>query len=174
MSRHRHRSSSRDANEGAIAEALRAAGASVSYIDGEDGEPDLLVGYNGVTELLEVKRRRGAGRTTTGGASRPVNGGDGVLTKAQIEWRDWWRGKPAHVVETVDQALAAIGATAAAPAIAAPPAPPRRRLVPRRPSRMVTADEAAAMRAAPDPAKLCADLRHPRAVGATSCVCGAT
>lgn len=171
MSRHRHRSSGRDANEAAIVAALEAAGASVSPIDGEDGEPDLLVGYNGVTELLEVKQRRGAGRTTAGGASRPVNGGDGVSTKRQLDWRAAWRGKPAHLVETVDEALAAIGATAAI-AIAATPPPPRR-LVPRRSSGLVTTDEAAAIRGAPDPAKLCADLRHPRVVGGTSCACGA-
>lgn len=171
MSRRRHRSSLRDANEAAIVAALIAAGASVSYIDGEDGEPDLLVGFGGATELMEVKRLRGGGRTTTGGASRPVNGGDGVFTKAQIDWREAWRGKPAHAISTVDEALAAIGATAGGPP--PPPAPAPRRLVPRRSSRMVTSDEADAIRTAPDPAKLCASLQHPRVVGGTSCACGA-
>lgn len=120
----RHRAKRRDDNEAAIVAALKAAGASVSQIDGDEGEPDLLVGLDGRTELMEVKRedrdRRAHGG---GGASRPGRGGDGVLTAPQLEWRAGWRGKPAHLVATPSEALAAIGATKATRALEEPDCP---------------------------------------------------
>lgn len=96
MSLHR-RDARRDKNEGPIADALIAAGASVTRIS-EEGAPDLLVGYHGVTTLLEVKRARG-----------PRGGKGGTLTAKQVAWRDAWRGSPPIVVRTPAEALAAIG-----------------------------------------------------------------
>ena len=114
----------RDANEPEIVKALEAAGATVTRLN-EAGVPDLLVGYQGKTKLLEVKRpvTKTTGKTT-GGATRPVNGGNGILTEAQLKWwngdgkRPPWQGDPPVVVNNVDEALAAIGAPV-------PPPPPR-------------------------------------------------
>lgn len=104
------RPSRRDVNEAAIIAALVAAGASVTQID-QDGVPDLLVGYAVATYLLEVKRPLGPrGGQPAGGKSRPGEGGDGTLTEAQIEWRNGWRGRPAVIVRTPEEALRAIGA----------------------------------------------------------------
>jgi hypothetical protein len=93
----------RDQNEPEIVRVLEAAGATVSKLNGT-GVPDLLVGFGGVTYLLEVKRPDSAG-----GRAKPNMGGDGTLTEAQIKWVAKWRGAPASVVRTPDEALAAIG-----------------------------------------------------------------
>lgn len=106
------RAARRDANEPVIVEALRAAGASVE-IRGESGEPDLMVGYRGVTYHLEVKLPlgpRGGNKSRGTGAARLSAGGDGTLSKDQIEWWIAWRGAPPVIVRTPDEALAAIGA----------------------------------------------------------------
>ena len=99
MSIHR-RDARRDKNECPIADALLAAGASVTRISAK-GAPDLLVGYRGETTLIEVKRAPGP----KGGTSR------GKLTKDQIAWRDAWQGRPPVIVRTPEEALRAIGAT---------------------------------------------------------------
>jgi len=57
MSIHR-RAAKRDANEPAIIEALRRAGAVVYPISGKD-VPDLLVIYRGVVDIIEVKTKTG-------------------------------------------------------------------------------------------------------------------
>ena len=44
-----------DENQGDIVKALRACGATVRVVTQGDGIPDLLVGYNGYTILMEVK-----------------------------------------------------------------------------------------------------------------------
>ena len=100
----------RDAAEPAIVAALRAAGASVEIISNGDGLPDLMVGYRGVTYHLEVKNPTGPrGGKSGGGASRPGQGGDGVLTRDQRAWWAAWRGAPPVIVRTPVEALAAIG-----------------------------------------------------------------
>lgn len=119
----------RDAAEPAIVAALRAAGASVEIISNGDGLPDLMVGYRGVTYHLEVKNPTGPrGGKSGGGASRPGQGGDGVLTRDQRAWWAAWRGAPPVIVRTPAEALAAIGApppaATAPPVECAPPAPP--------------------------------------------------
>ncbi len=48
----------RDANEGAIVEALRAVGARVQFLSG-DGAPDLLVFWRRLWYPLEVKSATG-------------------------------------------------------------------------------------------------------------------
>lgn len=91
------RAAHRDKAEPGIVEALEAAGASVTKLSGK-GVPDLLVGYGGLTYLLEVK---------TPGASK--GGNNGRTNSGQAAWRDAWRGGPACVVETPEGALSAIG-----------------------------------------------------------------
>ena len=108
MTIHR-RAARRDDNEQVIAHALEAAGASVTYLSAP-GCPDLLVGIAGRTVLLEVKRERGPrGGKRGGGRSRPGMGGDGELTKDQIEWRAAWKGAAPITVYTPGEALKAIG-----------------------------------------------------------------
>lgn len=101
------RAARRDSNEVEIVEALRARGAVVTLL-AHPGVPDLLVGYRGATELLEVKLPLGP----KGGKSqrREAEGGRGDMTADQVAWWDEWRGRPAHVVRSAAEALAAIGA----------------------------------------------------------------
>lgn len=110
MSLHR-RAARRDRNEVEIVAALTAAGASVTYLS-SPGVPDLLVGYQGRTLLLEVKVGLGprGGRSGGGGSSRPSAGGDGVYSRDQLAWRAGWRGAPPITVRSPAEALAAIGA----------------------------------------------------------------
>jgi hypothetical protein len=83
-----------DQNHVEIVHALRAVGASVLSLHTlGKGAPDLLVGFRGCTYLLEVK-------TLTG-----------KLKDCQVEWHNAWRGHRPQTVQTVGQALAAIGAT---------------------------------------------------------------
>lgn len=80
----------RDANEPAIVAALIAAGASVVRLD----EPmDLLIGFRGVTYLLDPKMPK---------TGRP--------TDKQLKFMDTWRGGPAGFVRDEVEALKFIGA----------------------------------------------------------------
>ena len=84
-----------DENQPAIVAALQKAGALVlSLAPIGKGVPDLLCHYHGRFVLLEVKN-----------PTKPK--ADRQLTPAQKVWHAIW---PVTVVETVDQALAAIGA----------------------------------------------------------------
>jgi len=86
-----------DRNQPEIVAALRAVGCSVTPLHTVGGGvPDLLVGWQGDTFLLEVKD----------GAKSPSAR---ALTIHQIPWHDQWRGKPVAVVKTVREALEAIG-----------------------------------------------------------------
>jgi len=81
-----------DANQGRIVEALRGAGAYVRIVTQGDGIPDLLVGYKGVTILMEVKD------------------GDKVpsarkLTDAEQKFFNEWDGGMLVVVNSVQEAL---------------------------------------------------------------------
>ena len=81
-----------DANQNAIVEALRKAGAVVRIISQGDGIPDLLVGYKGFTILMEVKD------------------GDKVpsarkLTEAEQKFFDDWRGGMLVIVNSIDEAI---------------------------------------------------------------------
>lgn len=79
----------RDANEGAIREALKAVGASVYMLD----QPvDLLVGWRGQTYVLEVKTA------------------EGRLTPNEHDFFQAWAGGPALIVRSEAEALIAIGA----------------------------------------------------------------
>lgn len=82
----------RDSNEKQIIEALEGVGASVTQISAK-GVPDLLVGYQGATYLMETKNKYGK------------------LTPDQVAFMDTWRGSPVLIVKTVKQALEALGVT---------------------------------------------------------------
>ncbi len=86
-----------DANQGVIVAALRSLGCSVAITSGAgNGLPDLLVGWQGETYMLEVKD---AGKVPS--AKR--------LTPAEQHFVDHWKGRAVVVVETVEDALRAIG-----------------------------------------------------------------
>lgn len=83
-----------DANQKEIVAVLRSVGASVqSLAPVGHGVPDLLVGFRGITYLIEVK-------TPTG-----------KLTPDQIRWHGDWRGGVGICI-TADDALMYIGAIA--------------------------------------------------------------
>lgn len=86
-----------DRNQGQIVEALRKVGASVQPLHTVGrGCPDLLVGHRGVNYLLELKD----------GTAPPSRR---QMTGEQVEWHANWAGQVC-VVETVEEALRAIGA----------------------------------------------------------------
>lgn len=86
-----------DANHEQVVSALRAAGASVQSLAGVGkGVPDLLVGFQGKTLLMEVKD----GRKTPS---------ERRLTEDQVRWHGAWRGGPLAVVDGVDAALRMLG-----------------------------------------------------------------
>lgn len=98
----------RDANEGPIVDALRAAGATVTQLN-DAGCPDLLVGWRRGTYLIEVKD----GVTKTRVAHRRNAGIEHPeLTPEQIKWWTRWKGKMPAIVTTPIEALRAIGAVA--------------------------------------------------------------
>ena len=86
-----------DANHEQVVSALRAAGASVQSLAGVGkGVPDLLVGFQGKTLIMEVKD----GRKTPS---------ERRLTEDQVKWHGAWRGGPLAVVDGVDAALRMLG-----------------------------------------------------------------
>lgn len=97
LSLHR-RAARRDGSEKAIVEALEAVGCAVMR-HSATGEPDLIVFRAGRCWLFECKRHRQPGDRD----------GTARLTPAQQTWRGTWRGPAPVRVETVAEALAAIG-----------------------------------------------------------------
>lgn len=94
-----------DANHPEIVRALRQVGATVeSLASVGGGVPDLLVGFHGLTVLLEVKD----------GTRRPS---ERKLTEAEEAFRRDWRGGPALVVGSIGAALEAIGAYPSTPEV---------------------------------------------------------
>lgn len=90
----------RDANHYDIVRALEAVGASVHDTSGVgDGFPDIVVGYRGVTYLMEIKDPAQA---------KKVKHADG-LRGAQVEWHRAWKGQRC-IAETVREALEIVGA----------------------------------------------------------------
>jgi hypothetical protein len=92
----------RDDNERDIVAALRCFGASVQPLDAK-GAPDLLVGYEGVTLLMEVKQRHGQAKVD---GKKTASG----LLETQEAWWSTWRGLRPVVVTTAEEAIAAIQA----------------------------------------------------------------
>ena len=86
-----------DANHEQVVSALRVAGASVQSLAGVGkGVPDLLVGFQGKTLLMEVKD----GRKTPS---------ERRLSEDQVRWHGAWRGGPLAIVDGVDAALRMLG-----------------------------------------------------------------
>lgn len=86
-----------DRNQAEIVKALRGVGATVQILSAVGkGCPDLLVGFRGRNSLIEVKD-----------FAKPPS--KRTLTPDQVEWHAGWKGQVAKV-ETVDAALAVIGA----------------------------------------------------------------
>lgn len=86
-----------DKNHDEIVQALRKVGASVQSLAAVGaGVPDLLVGFQGQTFLVEIKDGQAAPSAKK-------------LNPAQMIWHHTWRGGPLAVVESVDQALKLIG-----------------------------------------------------------------
>jgi Holliday junction resolvase len=86
------RAARRDDNEAEIVKALRACGAKVRIVTQGDGIPDLLVGYNGYTILMEVK---------DGGKPPSAR----KLTEAEEKFFLEWTGGLLVKVESVQEAL---------------------------------------------------------------------
>jgi hypothetical protein len=86
-----------DANQAAIVDALRKAGATVQPLHTVgQGVPDLLVGYRLQTILIECKD----------GDKAPS---ERRLTPDQLAWHREWRGGPLAVVCDVESALRVLG-----------------------------------------------------------------
>ena len=87
-----HRAAKVDANQTQITAVLRQMGATVTptHTIG-NGFPDLVVGWKGVTLLVEVKD-----------GSKPPS--KRKLTPDEQEWHGAWRGQVA-IVETVEDAV---------------------------------------------------------------------
>ena len=86
-----------DANQSEIVAALRAVSGSVVDLSSVGaGCPDVLCGYRGVNYAVEIK---------DGDKFKSQR----KLTPAQVQFHAAWRGQIC-VVETVDEALRAIGA----------------------------------------------------------------
>lgn len=86
-----------DANHEQVVLALRTAGATVQSLAATGkGVPDLLVGFQGKTLLMEIKD----GRKTPS---------ERRLTEDQLKWHGAWRGGPLAVVDSPDAALRMLG-----------------------------------------------------------------
>ena len=83
------RAARRDGNEKSIIDALRAAGCSVQALSAK-GVPDLLVGFQGRTYLMEVKTPRGK------------------LTTDEEAWIGNWQGQ-VRIVRSIEEALGVVG-----------------------------------------------------------------
>jgi Holliday junction resolvase len=85
-----------DRNQTEIVEALRKIGCKVQSLAAVGaGVPDLLVMRGSRLFLLEVKD-----------GAKPLS--ERRLTPDQVKWHSEWAGAPLVVVESVEQALAAI------------------------------------------------------------------
>ena len=81
-----------DANQEQIVTALRAMGATVRIVTQGNGLPDLLVGFRGVTILMEVKD----GQKVPSARK---------LTPAEQKFFEEWRGGIVAIVNSVDEAI---------------------------------------------------------------------
>lgn len=84
-----------DDNQNEIVDALRAIGATVRVVTQGGGLPDLMVGFRGQTVLMEVKDGK-----------KPPSAR--ALTPAEQKFFDEWRGGLLIVVNSVDEAIAAL------------------------------------------------------------------
>ena len=85
-----------DANHADIVDLLRGYGCSVFSTAGVgDGFPDLVVGFQGVTRLIEIKD----------GEKSPSRR---RLTDDEEEWHATWRGDPVCIIESLRDADALV------------------------------------------------------------------
>jgi hypothetical protein len=87
----------KDANHNEVVDALKEAGASVidmSHVG--RGFPDLIVGFNSQTLLMEIKNPK-------------TSYGKKGLNKNQLKWREQWIGGTYCIVDSVESALKMIG-----------------------------------------------------------------
>jgi len=85
------RNAKTDHNQNEIVQALRQVGCSVVLLHKVgSGVPDLLVGFRGVTYLMEVKQAKGKPNVR------------------QEQWYREWSGMPPVVVKTIDDAINAV------------------------------------------------------------------
>jgi Holliday junction resolvase len=85
------RNAKTDHNQNEIVQALRQIGATVVLLHKVgSGVPDLLVGFRGVTHLLEVKQAKGKPNVR------------------QEQWYREWHGRAPVVVKTIDDAINAV------------------------------------------------------------------
>lgn len=94
----RYRSHRVDENQEEIFEAWRRMG--VSVVDTSDvgaGFPDAILGWHGRNLLVEIKNPE-------------TRYGRKGLSSGQRRFSDDWNGDPVHVVSTIDEAIALIGA----------------------------------------------------------------
>lgn len=80
------RAARRDKAEPGIVRVFRDAGCSVEFLSGK-GLPDLAVGFDSVTHLVEVK-----------------SGDKAKLTEDQIRWHALWQGEPVQIVRSEAEA----------------------------------------------------------------------
>ena len=86
-----------DDNQQTIVNILRTTGATVVSLSGVGkGVPDLLVGFRGVTLLMEIKDGK-----------KPPS--DRKLTTDQQKWHAEWKGGALAIVDSADSALRMIG-----------------------------------------------------------------
>ena len=81
-----------DDNQAQIVSALRKLGATVRVVTQGNGIPDLLVGFQGHTVLMEVKDGK-----------KPPSARR--LTDAEQKFFDDWRGGMLAIVESVEDAI---------------------------------------------------------------------
>jgi len=87
----------KDTNHAAVVAELRQLGCSVleTHQLGDDA-PDLVIGYHGVTALVEIKSGAAHHRTQRLARERMVR---------QRDYLDAWRGGPAFVATTTEEVL---------------------------------------------------------------------
>lgn len=89
-----------DANQTEIVEALRKHGASVLITSQLKNCFDILVGFNGINYIMELKD-----------GNKPK--AQRRLTSGEQKFKDNWSGGTYHVVESVEQAIEIISFTQA-------------------------------------------------------------
>ena len=81
-----------DSNQKEIVKALRKAGATVLHTHQLKNCFDILVGYNGINYIVEIKD-----------GNKPPS--QRKLTTGEEKFRDEWEGGEYYIIESIEQAL---------------------------------------------------------------------
>ena len=81
-----------DSNQKEIVKALRQAGATVLHTHQLKNCFDILVGYNGINYIVEIKD-----------GNKPPS--QRKLTTGEEKFRDEWEGGEYYIIESIEQAL---------------------------------------------------------------------